>query len=186
MKAVLTIIILKLLSFAANAQPDSINLENFPANSFAKNYHWSAPTLIYSYNDSGQTHNYSGNWDFDGDEKKDSLFFIGNGGAHLYYHLRIVLSSDKIKRDFSFLLFDLPYLGNIRDIKKTAREGSLLPQFVVHDFNSDGKEDIYLNFDNRFSSIPTGWKKRGLTSRYVLLTYKKDALILKNFYTKPN
>ena len=170
MKTVLAIIILILFSFTANAQPDSADLDIFPANSFAKNYHRSYPTLIYSYNDSGQIHNYSGNWDLDGDEKKDSLFFIGNGGVHLYYHLRIVLSSDKVKNDFSFLLFDLPYLGTINDIKSPAREAALLPRFVVHDFDTDGKEDIYLNFDNRFSSIPTEWEKRRLTSRYILLS----------------
>src|SRR5688500_10540773 len=42
--------------------------------------------LNYSYDPATQTHNYSKNWDFDSDGETDSLYFIGTGGAHLYFY----------------------------------------------------------------------------------------------------
>jgi len=134
--------------------------------------------IHYTYDESTQTHNYSGNWDLDGDGISDSLFFIGNGGAHLYYHLKVVLSKDKKPQDFEFLMLDMPVLSNITELKKSSL---LFPSFVVSDFDADGLYDVYLNFDVTFSSIPGKWKKLGLSSRRVLVQYKNRSLIIKDF-----
>lgn len=63
----------------------------------------SNPTLTYSYDNISQIHNYSNNWDFDKDGIKDELYFVGTGGAHLYYFLKVVLSTDKKSREFNFI-----------------------------------------------------------------------------------
>jgi len=150
-----------------------------PSNSFKKDYERLYPHLIYSYNDSTQIHDYSGNWDFDGDGKKDSLYFIGNGAVHLYYHLRIILSSDNKIRDFSWLVLDLPYLGTFGELQKSGNKPSL--QFLVHDFDSNGIDDIFLNFDIKYSPIPKEWNKRGVSSRYILMRYKNKHIVIENF-----
>ena len=67
----------------------------FPTNSLKEGYLKKRPNLKYSYEKVKQTHDYSNNWDFDGDNVKDELYFIGNVGAHLYYQLRVILSSNK-------------------------------------------------------------------------------------------
>ena len=83
--------------------PENVIAQNAVANSFEEVLKRTCPLLKYSYNDSSQTHNYSGNWDFDADGKADELYFIGNGGAHLYFHLRIILSSDELENYFQFI-----------------------------------------------------------------------------------
>ena len=168
---------------AVKAQQDSTAPQVF--NSYKNIYANSNPTLLYSYTGSTQTHDYSGNWDFDKDGKKDRLYFIGNGGAHLYYHLRIVLSSDNTARDFPFLAFDLPILGNISELKKSNTGFPVLPQFVVHDFDADGVDEIYLHLDTMHCPIPRKWKRKGLTSPYILVKYKNQQLLLKNFSAAP-
>src|SRR3954471_2996099 len=72
------------------AQSDTV-----PGNSCQPYFNSKKVSINYSYSVSTQTHDYSNNWDFDGDGKTDNLYFIGTGGAHLYFYLRIVLSSDK-------------------------------------------------------------------------------------------
>ena len=62
----------------------------------------------YTYNKDGDFHNYSGNWDFDGDGTKDILLFVGNGGVHLSYMPLIVLSSFDSVYCFSSILVDFP------------------------------------------------------------------------------
>ena len=100
--------ILNVYSFAVYSQKTD-NLET-PSNSFEKNYFTTNPTLIYTYDEIFQVHNYSHNWDFDNDGLKDELYFVGTGGAHIYYFLRIVLSSDKKVRDLNFIQSDFPLL----------------------------------------------------------------------------
>jgi hypothetical protein len=56
-----------------------------PGNTYADALRAKYPELIYSYIDSVQTHDYSGNWDLDGDGEKDGVYFIGNGGVHLFF-----------------------------------------------------------------------------------------------------
>jgi hypothetical protein len=156
------------------AQEDSVVTNSYEGY-LKKDY----PTLSYHYDSAYQTHSYSGNWDFDGDKIPDSLFFIGNGGAHLFYQLKVVLSSGRPLKDFPALFMDLPYLGKAADI--TVGEDSLLPQFVIHDFDSDGIVEIYINFDPESSSIQKKWKKEGVTSRQILIHLKNNNLVIKNF-----
>lgn len=142
--------------------------------------------INYSYSDSSKTHDYSNNWDFDGDGKTDGLYFIGTGGVHSYFYLRIVLSSDKKIRNFSFLELDMPCIGDITELKNAKFYPSpFFPKFVVDDFYSGRLDDnanakIYLHLDS-FTIIPTEWKKRGVTSHYLLLYFDKGEINIKNF-----
>lgn len=80
------------------------------SNSFEGYYRKSNPALKYSYDSISQVHNYSDNWDFDQDCIKDQVYFVGTGGAHLYYFLKIILSSDNKPRLFDFIESDFPLL----------------------------------------------------------------------------
>jgi len=104
----LAIFILNIISFAAFSQ--DIDTLEIPSNSFENVYRISNPTLKYSYDEISQIHNYSHNWDFDNDGIKDELYFVGTGGAHIYYFLRVILSSDKKVRNINFIQTDYPLL----------------------------------------------------------------------------
>jgi len=158
------------------ALKDSLRVEEV-TNSFKAGYEQSNPTLHYECRDSGQVHDYSGNWDFDNDGKTDSLLFIGNGGAHLYFHLRIVLSTDHKVNDLPFFL-DFPQLGNIKDLENDTAAAAHFPQFVVHDFDGDGTDDIFLDYDPFFSTVPGKWK---ITSRRIVLTYKQGIILTRDY-----
>lgn len=153
-----------------------------PTNSFKKIFEKSNPSLQYSYNEKRQVHDYSGNWDLDGDKKPDSVYFVGNGGAHLYFHLVIVLSTDPERKDFPFLVTDWPLLEPVDKLKKEGGRfvPASFPKFVVHDFDKDSLPEIYLNTDTSFAPVPAIWKKRGVTSQHVLIDYSKK-ILLKNF-----
>ncbi len=143
-------------------------------------------SIHYSYSVSSQIHDYSNNWDFDGDGTTDGLYFIGTGGAHLYFYLRMVLSSDKEVRDFPFLELDMPCLGDISELKNSKfYPPPIFPQFVVDSFHSNGlgsdaNDKIYLHLDS-YATIPTEWKKKGVSSRHLLLHYDKGQMTIKNF-----
>jgi len=100
MKILFTFFLASFTLSVFSQQTDSIE---FPSNSFEKDYHKSNPTLIYSYDSISQTHNYSNNWDFDKDGIKDELYFVGTGGVHLYYYLKVILSSEKKSKEFNFI-----------------------------------------------------------------------------------
>jgi len=175
MKTLFIIVIVKLLSIELAAQDHHV------PNSYKETYDTRFPTLKYSYDSLSQTHNYSGNWDIDGDKKPDSLFFVGNGGAHLYFHLRLQLSSENKARDLSYLVSDFPVLDSIGHLKKVYGKSPYYPVFVVHDFNNDGMLEIYLNTDIKFAPIPAKWRRRGVTSRSILISYQKKDILIKNF-----
>lgn len=172
---VVFITIVNLFSTILWAQSDHV------PNSYKETYDSAFPNLKYFYNTSTQTHDYSGNWDFDGDRNPDSLFFIGNGGAHLYFHIRLKLSSEHQERDFQYLVSDFPMLDSISHFKKVYGKSQIYPIFVVHDFNHDGKMDIYFNTDINHAPLPSKWKKKGITSRSLLITYEKKDIVIKNF-----
>jgi hypothetical protein len=165
-----------------SAQPSGIVLQQ--GNSCHSYFKNKKISIRYSYRASTQTHDYSNNWDFDGDGKTDGLYFIGTGGAHLYFYLRIVLSSDKKKRNFSFLELDMPCLGSIDELKNSKLyPNPAFPQFVVDDFISktNNKTDkIYLRLDKHFN-LPLKWKKRGINSSCLLLKYEKGEMVLEDF-----
>ena len=152
------------------------------SNSYAEIYKKKYLTLNYFYNIDTQTHDYSDNWDFDGDGKNDSLFFIGNGGVHLYFHLEIQLSSDKKTYNFPFLAIDNPFL--YKEIKLDNNGNpDIFRQFIVANFDDDKLPEIYINLD-RQSEIPHKWKKKGLTSHLVIIDYSNGRLDLKNYTLK--
>jgi hypothetical protein len=190
------IMILSLYSIISQAQTDSTfekpkRFTNSCESYFKrKNILTHGVPLNYSYDIPTQTHNYSGNWDFDADGATDSLFFIGTGGAHLYFYLRIVLSSDRKVRDFNFINLDRPCLGSIEDLKNADfYSGFALPQFVVGDFKDHFYQDawadiydkIFLRLD-QFSIPSRELKRRGITSQYLLLEYKNGELVFKDFF----
>jgi len=107
-----------------------------------------------------QSYNYSNKWDLDGDKRNDSVFFIGNGGAHVFYYPKIILSSNGLTREFPTVKLDMPYFTTIETLEKWKRNPGV--QFVVGDFDGDGTQDIYLNFDNSFGSIPKAWRNQGI------------------------
>jgi hypothetical protein len=182
---ILSLLLTLTISFQSPAQSDTTDVEEI-GNSCQPFFDDNKISIHYSYTVAIQTHNYSGNWDFDGDGNTDELYFIGTGGAHLYFYLRIVLSSDKKVRNFPFLELDLPCLGRITELKNAKfYPPPLLPQFVVDKFYTNGlgnntNDKIYLHLDDSHT-IPTEWRKKGVTTRYLLLWYDKGEMTIKNF-----
>jgi hypothetical protein len=80
---ILSILLTLTISFRSHAQSDTTEIEEI-GNSCQPYFDGNKVSLHYSYSLANQTHNYSGNWDFDGDGNTDELYFIGTGGAHLY------------------------------------------------------------------------------------------------------
>ncbi len=145
---------------------EKMNQDEMPSNSFENRFKNTA--INYAYYEESQTHDYSGNWDFDGDGNFDALQFIGNNGAHLYYHLNVALSSDKEKRSYTWLLSDLPLLASFDTFLKYTNEVN----FVVHDFNHDGLDDIYLNCEeNGYTVLSDEQKALGLTTSRIVISF---------------
>lgn len=184
MRSFLIIAFWALYSKTVSAQPGSSILPG-SVMSFEKSYQNLTPGLKYTYNEYSKIHDYSGNWDLDGDGVADRLIFIGNNGVHLYFHLILILSTDNIVRDYPWLAIDFPILGNIKELDKPQRPDSYLPQFVISDFDSDGKPGIYLRLDDKqVQFIPAKWKKRGLNSPQLLLKYEKGNILIRNYINK--
>ncbi len=168
------LIIIAIFLFAANyllAQKDSsVYVEN-PANEFVQ--------YIYNPNIKIKTlsYNYSNRWDFDNDGKNDSLVFIGNGGAHTYFYLRLKLTSEKSTRSYPTVQLDMPYITTTNDSLIIKMKHPAI-QFVIGDFDRNQTTDIYLNFDNDFSQIPLSWKNAGITKKTVVLSYKSSEFII--------
>lgn len=173
----ISILVLSLCVLISNAQSDT--LLSISQIIIAKS---KSLGLKISYNDSSQVYDYSGNWDFDGDTKTDNLYFVGNGGAHTLYYLKIILSSEKKIRDFSFISIDFPIPGKIEDLRnKTFYPFPSLFSFVVFDFDEDGIDEVFIYLTSNSYHIPRKWRRKGLNSRYILLDVKSKELILKNF-----
>ena len=146
--------------------------------------------IRYSYSNENQTHNYSGNFDFDGDLLNDSLYFVGTGGAHLYYFPRIFLSSTKKSIDFEEINIDDPQYFPVSSLAALSFLFFFTPQFVV------GTNKDLLNEENQLISRPShviffrldshyygdDWKKQGINSNYVLLYFENSAFIIRNFH----
>lgn len=137
--------------------------------------------INYNYDEKLQIHNYSGNWDIDGDGVLDSIMFIGSGGAHLYYSLFINLSKKNKDYYFSFLSIDYPFLETI-DQLINSDSMDVFPKFVVHDFNHDGIADIFLNIDFR-TEAQKKLQSLGVTSNRIILFYddRTKKIIIKNY-----
>lgn len=160
------------------AQQD--NQASLPTNSLKDYFKDHNINIKYSYNKRTQTHNYPGNWDFDGDGIADSLLLVGNGGAHLYFHPKVALSTGSVK-EFTYIEIDFPAVGTANDLYRDEK-GALpyIPQFVVADFDNDGINELYFHLDrNSFDAIE--WGKRGVHTPYILLDCNDKKFTLSDF-----
>ncbi|MEI6695647.1 MAG: hypothetical protein WCO13_06240 [Bacteroidota bacterium] len=167
MKFLFTIILTVFTLTVFSQQTDNLDI---PSNSFENNYRNSNPTLTYSYDDISQIHNYSNNWDFDKDGKNDELYFVGTGGAHLYYFLKVVLSSDKKSRVFNFIQSDFPFLTatDTLNIDKTVFG------FVVADLGKDLKPTIILRLDDStYYAFKKELTKYKIKNRTISISFEK-------------
>lgn len=182
MTRLLAAVLLTTYALGSDAQSSSLDID-FPSNSFEQNLNRRDSKINYVYIDSTQTHDYSGNWDFDLDGKTDQVHFIGNGGAHLYYYLKIMLSSNKLSQDFSFLLLDFPLLEETSGLTSEGFLDSLdVPQFAVKDFDSDGQYEIFLSLDqSTFLVIKDDLARHNVDSQHILLKCKEGRIELSNF-----
>lgn len=165
MKLILSILLTALTLTVFSQQTDNLDL---PSNSFENAYRKSNPTLTYSYDNISQIHNYSNNWDFDKDGIKDELYFVGTGGAHLYYFLKVVLSTDKKSREFNFIESDFPFLTatDTLDIEKIAIG------FVVADVGKNLTPTIIIRLDEQTFYDNKELKKRNIKTKNVLVSFE--------------
>ncbi len=172
---ILLIILLIIAKINSFAQIDSSVVEDISAYYLKYGQDiYNPETFTYNF-----SYNYSNKWDLDGDGAKDSLYFIGNGGAHTYFYLRIILSSDKKQRDYPTFNIDMPYITPKDTLDKYGISFGF--QFAVADFNKDGIDEIYLNVDNTWSSIPKKWKRKGVKTKHILLNFKGGKQTIKDY-----
>ena len=150
----ISLTIVMLCAHAVSATPDS-TLHAGMTNSFTQGLSVHFPGLHYKYDDLSQTHNYSGNWDFDGDGKMDSVLFVGNGGAHLYYHLKIVLSRRHDVREYPWIESDFPLLQS--DVPSAA----LLFGWSIKKSAIGRGMELVIHLDGQVV-VPEIWRKRGI------------------------
>lgn len=152
-------------------------------NSFEESYKQSNPTLKYQYDSASQTHDYSNNWDLDSDGKPDQVYFVGMGGVHLYYYLRIVLSTDHVTRNYRFIQSDLPILPDAEALKNN--EFSPLKNqafFAVFDKDQDNQNELFVRLDNAtFTENRKALKQKGINTPFVVITCKKGKIVFSNY-----
>lgn len=158
-------------------EPDDTEL---PSNSFSD--HFVDSDIKYQYVDETETHDYSGNWDFDNDGTEDSIQFVGNGGAHLYFSLVVKLSSDSENQKFEWLSTDFPLLQAVDSLEKYEESEFSLVNFVVSDFNGDQIDDIFIRLD-RTSSVPEKFNHLDAENRKFIISFdqKLNELIVNGY-----
>jgi len=139
-----------------------------PSNSFEEYYLKSNPTLTYSYDSISQTHNYSNNWDFDKDGTKDELYFVGTGGAHLYFYLKVVLSIDSKPREFNFVESDFPELTAI----DTLNFNKAPVGFVVTDLGKNKIPAIIVRLDDQIFYTNKQLKNRKIKTPNIVISFE--------------
>lgn len=145
----------------------------------------SAEYAIYKYDSILQsdilTYHYADLWDIDGDGLKDSIAFVGDGGAHQYFHLEVNLSSETNWIQYEYLRIDMPYISDSLTI---IEMDSLYPQFAVFDFDDDGMDEIYINIsDPAFHwKIPYELIDKGIFSQRVILDYRDNSLEVEDYF----
>lgn len=152
------------------------------SNSFTKTYLQNSYTITYKYDSINQTHNYSCNWDLDLDGTTDEVYFVGTGGAHLYYYLKVVLSNDNRTKDFRYIQSDFP-IFSLPDPNGLYYDPiEALAQFTVADFDGDMKPDIFIRLDNQsFLSAKKSLKKHRIRTQYILLSFAGSKAILRDY-----
>jgi hypothetical protein len=142
-----------------------------PLNSYENDYRKTNPGLTYSYDNISQIHNYSNNWDFDKDGIKDELYFVGTGGAHLYYFLKVVLSTDKKPRRFDFIQSDLPFLT----ATDTLNFDKTPVGFVVTNFGENLVPTIIVRLDEQTFHDNQELNDRKIKTKNILLSFENGA-----------
>lgn len=150
-------------------EPDKLALQS---NSFS--HYFRKSNINYSYTEKTQTHDYSGNWDFDGDGKNDSIRFEGDNGAHLHFYLVIGLSSKSNPQYFDWIYTDTP-LFHPEDSLPEKSTGYLGINFVVHDFNGDLIDDIFINVGDYHQGLPFKFEELGFNDSKIVLCYDKES-----------
>lgn len=115
------------------------------SNGFGEQLEKSFPSLRYHYDSISQIHDYSGNWDFDKDGLHDGVYFVGTGGAHLYYYLKVILSSDKRERNLTFIETDFPLLAATDSLNLDPAS----PGFAVAEAGKDAITKIFVRLDDQ-------------------------------------
>jgi hypothetical protein len=163
------LIVIFLTTFSLTVFSQQADSLESPSNSFETEYRKSNPNLNYSYSDSAQTHNYSNNWDLDNDGIKDELYFVGTGGAHLYYYLKVILSTDKKTREFNFVQSDFPILIGT-DTLKIEKTGS---GFVVANLGKELTPTIIVRLDdNTYYAVKKELTKLKLKTKNIDITFE--------------
>lgn len=138
-------------------------------------------SINYTYFENTQIHDYSYNWDLDGDGLLDDLFFVSNGGAHTIYSLVVRLKSQGVAYSFEFITTDFPKLETMEALMMSDSL-SVLPKFVIHDFNSDGILDVYLNTeDGPLDVYKQERLKLGLKTRKVIISFNTGQPVLRDY-----
>ncbi len=153
-------------------KPEQVIDPELPTNSLSG--YFKNSKINYSFNEKTETHDYSGNWDIDGDGKKDSIRFVGNGGAHLQFSLVVKASSKSIADSFEWIYTDNPLLEPYHELIKRANESSI-PNFVIHDFNNDKIDDIFVNVGIYGQGLPPEFEKRELKDGCLVLTFDQSS-----------
>jgi hypothetical protein len=144
-------------------------------NSFEEEYKKRNQNLNYKYDSKNNVHDYSGNWDFDGDGKKDKLRFIGTSGAHLYYYLEIKLSSTNMKTKLPLVETDFPLLVNQIELQIPG-------SFAIKDLTNDGFSDLLILLDEQTLTNNTSvLKKMHITSNLFSISFEKGKINFKDF-----
>lgn len=166
MKLIWTGFFIALTSTVFSQQLDTVTAVS---NSFEEDYRQSNPGLIYHYDCISQIHDYSNNWDFDRDGIKDELYFIGTGGAHLYYFLQVRLSTDKQQRKFDFILSDFPYLTS----NDTLDFHKQINGFVVANWGYDSSPTIIVRLDQTtYDAYKTAYARLQVKSKNITINFK--------------
>jgi hypothetical protein len=141
------------------------NQNDAPSNSY---FCCIATNINYSYVENSQTHDYSGNWDFDGDGILDRIIFVGNGAAHIYFKLLVYLTSIDDFIYFSFIQLDSPLYEPFELLRNSSSEK--FPSFSVSDFNDDGINDIFLSVVDE-GNLSDKLKHVGVNSTKIILFF---------------
>lgn len=164
MKSLITFLLTMLILPVFSQQTDSVGITS---SSFEISYSKLNPTLKHSYDTASKTHDYSNNWDFDKDGINDEVYFIGTGGSHLYYFLKVVLSTDHKSREFGFIQSDFPFLT----ATDTLNFDKIPFGFVVTDFGKGLTPTIIVRLDKQTFYNNKELKKRKINTKNALVNF---------------
>src|SRR5690606_38159535 len=106
----------------------------------------------------------------DQDGAADKLFFVGTGGAHLFYFLRIETSSNGKQKDFRFIESDFPVLPADSIMKSPGHRPNDQTFFTVFDNDVNKKPTIFVRLDQQtFQSNRRQLRKKGIKTDLVTI-----------------